>query len=82
MTRDEARLIVGPGAVLSVSRAVELLPMRDAAARAAIEAAGIVRNVDGKRLVVWGDVLDVVLQRQEEGEAPKPKRAPLRRAKL
>ena len=82
MERDKARLIVGPGAVLSVSRAVELLPMRDAAARAAIEAAGIVRNVDGKRLIVWSDILEYVLRREDEPEAARPKRAPLKRAKL
>ncbi len=77
-----SRLALGRAAALSISQASALLPLRDSVARRAIEAAGIVRNVDGKRLVVWGDVLDVVLQRQDEPAAQKPKRAPLKRAKL
>ncbi len=76
MENKTARLIIGTGAVLSVSRAAELLPMRDSEARAAIEAAGIVRRVGDKRLVAWIDVLESVLLRESANVEPaKPARA-------
>ena len=63
MDLTNERLNLGRAAVLSISRAAALLPMRDDRARAAIKAAGIVRQVGRKQVVVWGDVLDNVLVR-------------------
>ena len=79
----EARLALGRAAVLPVSRAAALLPLRDSEAREAIEAAGIVRLLAGKRVVVWGDVLDCVLTAEQEREpAPNPRPTRLPRSPL
>ena len=84
MDTKQARLIVGRGAVLSVSKAVELLPLRDADARAAIEAAGIVKRIGDKRVLVWGELLDALLVAESANVEPaKPaKTARLPRVKL
>ena len=67
MSAAEDRLRLGVAAVLSVGRAAELLPLRDADARALIRQADIVRYLDGREVVVWGDVLDRVLTGNDAG---------------
>jgi len=68
MDRTTERLNLGRSAVLSISRAAALLPMRDDRARAAIRAAGIVRWIGTKEVVTWGSVLDHVLQDKPQRE--------------
>jgi len=76
MTAGNDRLNLGSAALLSVARAAELMPMRDAEARAAIEAAGIVRLLGGRRVVLWADCIELA---RPEGE-PEPNR-PVRRSR-
>ena len=57
MRRAEERLHLGPAAVVSVSRAAELLPIKDSEAKLLIESAGIVRRLGGKRVVHWADCM-------------------------
>jgi len=59
MTRALERLALGRAALLSVARAAELMPMRDSEARDAIEAAGIVRRLGGRRVVLWSDCIEL-----------------------
>lgn|GEM_PF-5428576 len=83
MSVKTARLALGRAAILTLSRAAELMPGRDADNRAAIEAAGIAKRVSAtsKRVVVWGDVIDCVLEAEGEAAAtPVPTR--LRRRRL
>ena len=81
--RDFARLLQGEAALFSLNRAAELLPFADGAARAWLEARGLVRYVNGRPCVRWRDVLEAL------GDPPSaplpnpgPKRAPLPRVKL
>ena len=53
-----ARLALGPAALLSLSDAAGLMPMGDAAAKRWMQEQGIVRDLAGRRVVIWGDVLD------------------------
>ena len=55
------RLFLGRAAILSISHAASLLPLRDADAREAIRSAGVIRWLNGREVVVWGDVIDLVL---------------------
>ena len=77
------RLALGRAAILPLGKAASLLPLRDSASRAAIESAGIVRLLEGKPVVVWGDVIDYVLvpvnERERQSPAPPVR---LKRAKL
>lgn len=61
MSTPGDRLILGRAAILSISHAASLLPLRDAEARAAIRKAKISRWLSGREVVVWGDVIDEVL---------------------
>jgi hypothetical protein len=69
MDAASERIKHGRLAVLSISKAAALLPMRRERAVAAIRAAGIVRLVGNKELVVFGDVLDRVLVPKRSSEA-------------
>lgn len=69
MSASKDRLVLGGAALLSIERAAELLPMRDAEARATIEASGIVRRLGGRRVVLWSDCLTLA---QPEADAVKP----------
>lgn len=74
--RARARLALGPAAVLSIADAVELLPWRDAEARAWLEARGLILRLPDLPgpCVVWGDVLEALRQREVQ-EAARPPRA-------
>jgi hypothetical protein len=83
--RRTLRLQLGTAALLPVSQAAELMPMDDKDARAWLEREGLVRTVDTRRLVVWGDVLDRI--KAGRPTTPQPKQRPhptkrLRRARL
>ena len=69
--RHHLRLQQGAGAVFTLAKACELLPVTDAVAAADLEAAGLVRTFCGRRVVVWGDVLDHL-----RGGLPQERRAP------
>jgi len=64
---SEARLLLGPAALLSVEKAAELLPIRDAEARKLIEDSGIVRRLAGRRCVLWSEAVALAVP-----EAPHP----------
>jgi len=71
---DADRLALGDAALLSVSRAAELLPGRDSKNRKLIEDAGLVRRLGagGVRCVRWGDCQQIAtLERQPEPESVK-----------
>lgn len=71
MKPAEARLLLGEAALLSVERAAELLPIRDAEARRLIEEAGIVRRLKGRRVCRWADCLALAVpeNRSAQGNA-------------
>ncbi len=68
------RLAQGPAAVYSLAQAARLLPMDDRQARDWLVRHGLVRELEGRRVVIWGEVLEE-LQRQA------PRRTPPRRRK-
>lgn len=70
MDSTHERLNLGRAAVLPISRAASLLPMRNADARSAIRRAAIVRWLEGREVVVWGDVIDALLEGPAANEPP------------
>jgi hypothetical protein len=72
--RSHDRLLQGVGAVYSVGRAAELLPWSDAKSREWLQRSGLVRVVEGKAIVVWCDVLNLL--RRDEGDEPEPPEEP------
>lgn len=74
-TRAAARRELGAAAVLPVVRAVELLPLAEADARRWLTEQGLVRDLAGRRVVIWGDVLDALRRGPPvEGAEPEPAR--------
>lgn len=55
-----ARLALGAAAVLALGDAARLLPMSDGEARAWLHDQGLVRDLAGRDVVVWGDVIDAL----------------------
>lgn len=61
MSIEHDRLQLGGAAVLSPSKAAELLPVRDADGVRWLREHGLVRHIAGLgEVVVWGDVLDLI----------------------
>jgi len=58
------------GDVVSLNKAIKALPWQDSDARAWLRRHGLVRRVDGRNIVVWGDVLAEVRggQGNEDGD--------------
>lgn len=54
---ERRRRELGAGAVFSLSEAAELLPMRTAEAVEWLRAGGLVRQLQGREVIIWGDVL-------------------------
>ena len=82
MKPSDARLLLGPAALLSVEQAASLLPVRDGEARRLIEDAGIIRRLAGRRVVLWADAVALALPEstdKQERARPAPR---LKRAKL
>ena len=79
--RHRDRLLQGTGAVYSVTTAASLLPVSDQEARAWLQEQDLIRELNGRRVVVWADVLDAL---RDNGLSPTPLSAtvPLRRLKL
>ena len=76
--RKLARLVVSPGAILSLQKASELLPIAERDARRWLRRCGLVRDLAGRPVVVWQEVIDALTN---PPEAP-PKVAALRRVEL
>lgn len=75
MSGAEDRLQLGAAAVLSPSRAAELLPWREGVAMAWLREQGLILTLPLGEVVVWGDVIE----RLRSGAEPpkrKPRRAP------
>lgn len=68
----EDRLLLGAAAVLTPSRAAELLPWRESVAMAWLREQGLILSLPLGEVVVWGDVIE----RLRSGAEP-PKRKPL-----
>ena len=54
------RALLGDAALVSVTEAAEWLPLGDRRGRRWLRKAGLVRTIDGKDVVRWGDVLQAV----------------------
>lgn len=57
MSTHADRLILGNAAVLTIRTAARLIPLRDSDARKWLRASGLIRSLDGRELIVWGDVV-------------------------
>lgn len=51
------RLVVSSSAVLSAGQAARLLPIAERDARRWLRRRGLIRDLDGRSVVVWGDVV-------------------------
>jgi len=51
------RLVVSASAVVSVGQAARLLPIAERDGRRWLRTRGLVRDLDGRSVVVWGDVV-------------------------
>ncbi len=72
---EAARLQLGAAAVISPTKAAELLPMSEAAAMKWMHRSGLIRTVDGRHLVVWGDVVTAVQSQGAHAMESLPTRA-------
>ena len=70
--RAQARLALGAAAVLPVGEAAALLPISDARARDWLHTRGVVRDLDGKPVVIWGDALALLRGGDDPGAPPTP----------
>lgn len=72
---------LGDAAIFAASEAARLLPMRECDAVRWLRNSGLVRDLDGRPVVIWGDVLDHLRQHEESPPPPRPRlpRAGLRR---
>jgi hypothetical protein len=68
--RRKDRLVLGEAAILSLNQAVELLPLGDPAARAWLTANDLVRDISGRKIVRWRDVLEALAA---DNPAQRPK---------
>jgi len=76
--RNRARLVVSPGAILSLSQAAKLLPIAERDARRWLRSRGLVRDLAGRPVVVWQQVMDALLHPAD----PPPRAVALPRVKL
>ncbi len=58
--RHWQRLAQGNAAVFSVSAAAALLPMKDLRAMVWLQESGLVKDLCGKPVVIWGDVVSAL----------------------
>ena len=57
-SRREARLLLGAGAILTVSAAAEMLPVSDREARLFLSGRGLISELNGRKCVVWQAVIN------------------------
>ena len=69
---------MGADAVLSLQQASRLLPLGDRAARAWLRDEGLVRRIQGREVVVWGDVLNRIREDEETPAAAAVSRGRVR----
>ena len=84
-SRHAQRLALGAAAVLSESAAIDLLPLARPEAQAWLRDQGLVRHLRGRRVVVWGDVLEALrnpVVPAPGASKPKPRSSSLPRVKL
>lgn len=62
------RLALGADAVLPLQQAAALLPMADREAREWLRDRGLVRQLAGRDVVIWGDITDAL----RANETPPP----------
>lgn len=75
---DGDRLALGSAAVVSVERASELLPIARGRARQWLHDRGLVVQLAGRPVVVWGDVLEALrAEHTRPKRRPRPAAAPL-----
>jgi hypothetical protein len=65
---------MGLGAILTVSKAADLLPVTDAAARAWLRREGLIVTLDDKPVVCWADVLAALRAGKNPDDPPPGKR--------
>jgi len=82
-SRSSDRLAMGPGAVLTVNEAAGLLPVSDREARLWLAGRGLIRDLAGRPVVVWRDVLAALSEGEDpEGSTSPPLFLPLPRVSL
>lgn len=59
-SRRDERIALGAAAVVTVHEAVKRLPIADRDAEAFIRERGLIRALQGREVVIWGDVLDAL----------------------
>ena len=77
LSLQQARLCLGAAAILSLSETARLLPMADGKAREWLRRNGLVRDLAGRSVVIWGDVIDEL--RRVKIEDVRPTRASIPR---
>lgn len=80
--RFRNRLTLGVGAIVTLSEACALLPVCDREARAWLRSRGLVRDLEGRVVVRWLDVLDALDVLDPSGASPAPLPPRLPREKL
>lgn len=71
--RDADRLALGRAAVLTVQRAVELIPvLTETERRDWLRERGLIRYLAGRPVVRWQDVLDALEDQAEQAAPPRP----------
>ena len=73
----EARERLGLAAILSLDHAAELLPLDRAEARDWMRARGLVRQLNGRDVVRWGDVYDALQTERAAPVVPGLRRVPV-----
>ena len=68
--RHRERLAMGAGAVLTVAEAVALLPIADREARTWLRQEDLIRDLAGRPVVRWADVLVALSAGAEPGADP------------
>ena len=58
--REEKRLRLGEAAVFTARQAAELLPLSDDRCLDWLRRRGLVRCLDGRQVVIWGDFLEAL----------------------
>lgn len=65
LSPDQERLLLGAAAILSPTRAAELLPMREADGIRWLREQHLIHDLHGKEVVVWQEVIDRIGQPQQ-----------------
>ena len=73
--------MLGAAAVLPLRQAAELLPIKDSSAREWLRSEGLVRDLRGREIVIWGDVV-AALGPDDTPPPPRKRGKPLPRARL